>query len=152
LAGIDDDSDEEDKGKDGGQSQGFRQDPGSNDYVNVIGPEGEQEMQKPTQAPDVAKDTNSERKLETAKQEKRSPLVDEASPPPYPSNGRLTTNSKEELVESPTQVDEPESMLQPGEEDNDEDLKIPGSFDLSGPSQVRGPGATWGDLFRRLTN
>ena len=58
-----------------------------------------------------------------------------------------------EEVESLVQVEEPEPMLQPGGED-DEVLKMPGSFDLCGPSRVQAPvsGMTWRDLLRRFTN
>lgn len=44
--------------------------------------------------------------------------------------------------------DEPESILDPDEEE--EELRIPGSFDLSGPPQNRGNAKSWGDMLRNL--
>lgn len=45
--------------------------------------------------------------------------------------------------------DEPESMQDSGEEENDErELRMPGSFDLSGPPQSNS--GSWGDMLRSL--
>lgn len=148
LAGIED-SDSDLKERGGRGMEETRHDSGSNEYVNVIGPEVEEEIRMPpnsTPGPHVDNDNSSSRntqeilKLDYLKEDHALLLL------PSKSNG------KNNEVESPTGVDEPASILQPGEED-EEKFSIPGSFDLNGPTQAqaRGPGATWGDLLRRLS-
>jgi calcium/calmodulin-dependent protein kinase I len=130
------DSDEEDDEK--GDSGRKGHDPGSNEYVNVVVPD---EVGLRVCSPgEMGADT----KQETLKQTRPRDLnEDEAT-------GKSRADSKEEEVESPTQVhDEPESMIQ--SDDEDLNMRIPGSFDLIGPQEVQGQGATWGDMLRRLT-
>jgi hypothetical protein len=125
LAGVDDDSDEDGQGE--GELQVARTNhiPASNDHVKAIAPEGE-----------------AGRRLQAVK-------------PDYVAKVEHTAFSEVDLgkeeVESPIQVDDPKSILQPGEGD-DGVLKMPGSFDLSGPPGAQGLDATWSDLLRRLTN
>jgi hypothetical protein len=132
IESSNDDSDEEDRREDRVQAAQAEHDSGSNDHVKVIGPE-------------VVKDKHEMLKQDHAAKAEATPLPREMS------KKKSEMSSEKEEVESPIQVDEPESTLQPGEED-DEVLKIPGSFDLSGPLQAQRPGATWIDLLRRLTN
>jgi hypothetical protein len=136
-AGIDDDSDEEDDGKGEGERRCHR--PGLNKCVNDLVPDGVGFRAR--SSGEVAAET----KQETLKQPMRQDQ----------NEGEANRKSKveEEEVESPTQIhEEPESMVQPGAAD-DEDLKtrIPGSFDIIGPPEVQGQGATWGNMLRQLT-
>jgi calcium/calmodulin-dependent protein kinase I len=147
LAGRDDDSDEEDPEE--GRANGA----GKNDHVKVTGPDAKEEkrMHNLTSGPEMAKDKDSNDTQEMLKQDHVQGLGVEAPPPPFETNKKHEAESEKVEVESPIQVDEPESILQSGEDD-DEVLRIPGSFDLTGPSLAQGHGTTWSDLLRRLTN
>jgi hypothetical protein len=147
MGSANDDSDDDDDEQEGGDGPGHAD---SNTHVRVIGPEGEQaETQTTTQAPSVAKNRNWGDMLATLKDEKRTQLREnESAPIPSALNGNLTESSGK-VMESPTEMEEPELML---EEDNSDLLNIPGSFDLCGPPQPHVPGETWRDLLRRLTN
>ena len=116
-----DDDSDEDQGEDEVPATPAQHGPGSNDRVKIFGLEVVEMLKQD----------------HTAKGEATS-LRPEMHP-------------EKEEVESPVQVEEPESILQPGEDD-DEVLSMPGSFDLSGPLRAQGPGATWRDLLRRFTN
>ena len=164
MAGIEDDDEEEEeeevaRGRAGGERVRDNDNLGSNDYVNVTGPEGEneeeeEEVRRPSlgTGPGSMEGQNLESKQGASKQAMRQGLQREDEAVPRSSKANGTPKKEEVLMESPVQIhNEPESILQPSEEDDDEDLRIPGSFDLSGPPQTRGPGETWGEMFRRLS-
>ena len=139
MAGADDDSDEDGQGEGGLQAARTNHDLGSNDHVKTIVPEGEgRQLHNPVSGCEVVKDNDEALKPDNAAKAESTVQIFEM-------------DSGKEEVESPIQVDESESRFQPGEGD-DEALKIPGSFDLSGPPRAQGLGATWSDLLRRLTN
>jgi hypothetical protein len=135
-AEIDDDSDEEGDGKGEGERRWHEQ--VLNGCVNDLAPDGV--GFRALSPGEMAAETKQETLNQNMGQDENE------------ANGSSKGYSKKE-VESPTQVhEEPESMVQPGAED-DEDLKmrIPGSFDLMGPPDAQGQGATWADLLRQLT-
>ena len=138
MTGLEDDSDEEDTGSTASRSR-LGLGSGLNDHVRVIPPEGDQEEVL------ACGDHQAAIKPEVRR-------GDEAPPQALPGgmNGKARVGG--EIMGSAVQVEEPESMFQPGEEDEDAtDPRVPGSFDLTAPNPAHGPGVTWGDLFRRLT-
>jgi len=159
IAGIEDDDEEAARGWGRGRarSEGVRErdDPGSNDHVNVTGPEEDngKEIQQHSAgtAPRAVEGIDLDIQQKTLKQAMRqfSEREDEkVLPLLYEANG----TRKEKVAESPMEAhDEMESTLQPGEESDDHDLRIPGSFDLVGLPGAHGPGETWSDMSPRLS-
>ncbi|KAJ7721113.1 CAMK/CAMK1 protein kinase [Mycena metata] len=69
-------------------------------------------------------------------------------PPPHPAPGAAAEGVDLEREKEGEVVDEPESVGV-AVPDDDEELRIPGSFDLSGPADGESEGG-WGDMLRKM--
>ncbi|RDB29938.1 Calcium/calmodulin-dependent protein kinase [Hypsizygus marmoreus] len=171
MAGIDSDEEEDAKGARGNAAG--KVDPGENEYVNVTPPEeeavgGEKDKEKEKgmekQRGDAGNGTPgqpSDAHTLLREQDAHPPLHEHVPTPltqetPVPDiNASKAKNPNISNEEEQKEIhEEPESMFTPGEEeDREEELRIPGSFDLAGPPQHHhhhGPTTSWADMLRKM--
>lgn len=122
--------------------------PGSSEYVNVIAPEeeaGSTEAKKTVPASLSPSAFGQPAMLSPEVSETQDGLAESPQP---------RDDDEQDFFQDRKRVHQPRrNNGKVHEVDDDDDIKMPGSFDMYGPSgpQHAGGGGTWADMFRKMT-
>jgi hypothetical protein len=140
----------------GSESLKLEQDPGSNEYVNVIAPQLEEEEEVAVKEPEIeaARTLLPVEEIPNKPVEKLAELIAEKAPPTLDNND-AGPNSPIFTKETPLQL-EPESVtgtkptesLQGVRGDRSDEPQMPGSFDMSTASSQKQ--VSWAEMLKNL--